>query len=105
MLQKSFQQIKKLQPARPSRLNEISSRFGRRKQDDVVKDSESDLVAEKLKSNEIKIVSAIDCKPVQPTYLKLIPFPQYIKLTKALKHSQQSGQSSGKNQESNSGLK
>ena len=54
----------------------------------VIKDAQENFMEQDyLKSDQIKFVSAIDSKPVNPAYLKLMSLKQFMKLAHAEKQT------------------
>ena len=90
----ALEHIAKYVPKQPRRLNEISERF-KAMHASIPKTLEEEILEEAPSvfkniqeipieqdplSDQIKFVSAIDCKPVRPPYLRLMPLQEYIQL-------------------------
>jgi len=82
-------------PKKPKRLNEITERFQRlhdsapKTLEEQILESPSHFLKKQDKAatiesdpfkEQIKFVSAVDCKPVRPPYLKLMPLQEFIEL-------------------------
>jgi hypothetical protein len=70
------------------RLNEISDRFNKKFQRTPTPTDEAVFV----ETEGIKFISALDSKPVQPPYLKLMSLKQYRKMIHDEKQQQEPGQ-------------
>ena len=83
--------IEKYSPKKPTKLNEVSYRFQQRveeyqkvheKNSNTVKTEEPQMNKSFMNDDtkeKIKFVSMIDQKPIQPSYLELIPLKNFAK--------------------------